>query len=131
MSREVHPGNSEGLLDLPPELISNILASFCDGKTISTFLLASQVSRRFDAFEPVQGALVERYEDLSQKIKDPDITETLEILIQQIRACERTSLLNSVNVKLFSEGCAILDYFETHMLFDRHWLIWCGDVECF
>lgn len=133
MSRQDDPGNSVciGLLDLPPEVISNVLASFCDGKSISTFLLASLVSHHgFDAFEPVQGALVERYEDLSKRIKDPDITETLEILIHQIRACERTTSLPDA-VKLFSEGCAMLDYFETHLLFDRHWLIWCGDVECF
>jgi hypothetical protein len=120
-----------GLSDLPPELFSNILASFCDGKTISTFLLATQVSHNlnFDAFDTVQNALVVRYEDLSKKIKDPDITETLQILIQKIRACERSFLLDTV--KLFSEACAMLDYFETHLLFDRHWLIWCGDVECF
>lgn len=117
-----------GLYYLPAEIFSNILASFCDGKTISTFLLASRVSRRFDAFDTVQGALVLRYEELSRKIKDADISETLEILIQQIRDCERTS---SEAMKLFSERCAILDYFEAHLSFDRHWLIWCGEFESF
>ncbi|KAI2507703.1 hypothetical protein MHU86_6702 [Fragilaria crotonensis] len=129
MNRQDNTGNRAGLSDLPPELFSNILASFCDGKSISTFLLASQVSHNFDAFDTVQNCLVVRYEDLSEKIKDPDITETLQILIQKIRACERSFLLHTV--KLFSEACAMLDYFETHLLFGRHWLIWCGDVECF
>jgi hypothetical protein len=119
---------ASGLFDLPPEIFSNVLASFCDGKAISTFLLASQASRGFDGFDTVQGALVERYQELSRKVKDPDIAETLEILINQIRSCERTS---PEAMKLFSERCAILDYFEPQILFDRHWLIWCGEFESF
>ena len=74
MSRHDDPGNSRGLLDFSPELISNILASFSSAmeRQYQHFYLASQVSRRFDAFEPVQDVLVERYKDLSNKIKDPD-----------------------------------------------------------
>jgi len=33
-------------------------------------------------------------------------------------------------MQLFSERCAILDYFEAHGS-HRHWLIWCGQVDTF
>jgi hypothetical protein len=115
-----------GLLSLPPEIFASVLSLFCNGKSISTFLLASQASNSFDGFETVQGALVERYERLSQRVADENVRDTLDLLIQQLLTCERDS---PAAMKLFSERCAVLDYFEAHLEFGHHWLIWCGEFE--
>lgn len=120
-------GKANALYELPKELFTNILSSFCDGKTISTFLLASQASREFDGFDTVQGALVQRYQQMTQTVQDENIGETLDMLLSQVQACERSS---PECMKLFSEQCAILDYFEAHSG-DHHWLIWSGRVDTF
>lgn len=138
------------LCDLPMELLSNVLTSFCDGKSISSFLIVAQgtSSLKSIAFEMVQGALVRRYKDLAAQAvlqQHPSIKDILDILREDIRLFKNDDEHNdgvggSGGVrfaKKFSEYCAILDYFETQLQAQRmyggqqphHWILWCGSVE--
>mmetsp|Transcript_17930 Transcript_17930/g.25300 ORF Transcript_17930/g.25300 Transcript_17930/m.25300 type:complete len:326 (-) Transcript_17930:123-1100(-) len=122
------------LHDLPTEVLSNVLTTFCDGRSISTFLIVAQGSHelRQSSFEIGQGALVRRYKELAIYLehKHPSIAEILDVIREDIRTTDRQdpSFLRSK----FSEYCAILEYFETQLSIDynqEHWVLWCGSIE--
>jgi hypothetical protein len=125
-------------LDLPPDIISSILATFCDGKSISTFLIASMSSLTTtivaaDGKQIVQCALLVRYNQLTQGVTNADLRDILiPKLMQQIRDHPGGSTSSLESIKFLSEHCAMVDYFETHLsLSKEHWLIWCGEFETF
>mmetsp|Transcript_30923 Transcript_30923/g.47377 ORF Transcript_30923/g.47377 Transcript_30923/m.47377 type:complete len:320 (+) Transcript_30923:194-1153(+) len=122
------------LHDLPTAVLSNVLTDFCDGKSISTFLIVAQGSDelRPSSFEMGQGALVRRYKELAVCLErsHPNIAEILDVIREDIRTTDRQdpSFLRA----RFSKYCAILDYFEIQLSFTdsrHHWILWCGSIE--
>mmetsp|Transcript_31935 Transcript_31935/g.48587 ORF Transcript_31935/g.48587 Transcript_31935/m.48587 type:complete len:341 (+) Transcript_31935:49-1071(+) len=120
---------------LPPDIVTDILISFCDGKVISTFYLAACKSDY--AAYIVGNALKQRFHKLSENLRQRDpgqISDSLVAVLQQITHHFQESH-KGVAMKLLSECCAILDYFEAQLLLIddalEHWLIWCGVVESF
>lgn len=115
------------LLDLPSEVLSSVLGSFLDGKSISTFLLVIQCSQQCDSesvLSLLRNALVNRYGQLKSKLSgDEEISDVLMVLREDIRTSEE--------IVKFPEWCAVLDYFESQLssFAKSGWIVWCGPLE--
>ena len=130
---------------LPPEVVSNILTWFCDGKSISTFACVvlgsttttSRRRRRQDAsssssgwtMEVIQKALSQRYKYLARNHfqNNEEISDVLEVLGEQIRVDASIHCENPGDLTTLSGYCAILDYFEQQREIDNY-LIWVGPI---
>lgn len=141
------------VLELPPEVLSSALGSFLDGKSMSTFLMVVQGCHSQDnnsVLSLLRNALVHRYRQLHQQLaknviqadhEQEDLRDVLQVLREDIRT--------TGDVSKFPEWCAILDYFESQMIFNffktnnesleemqqQHhqqqsgWVVWCGPIE--
>ena len=102
------------LLDLPSDVLTSIFCDWCDGKAISTFLL-TQCNKDHCVTRIVQGALVARIDQLAKRItriqtQDDHDNEILHVLGWMREKLKETT----TSIQLYSEQCAILDYFEGH-----------------
>jgi hypothetical protein len=155
--RKITSMDGINLLHLPPEIISNILATFCDARSISTFLIVAcsmasfslttntmeneattttttTTTMKVDGIQIIKYALLVRYEQLTHRVRNLDLKHmVLPKLMRQIRDYFHDESTRLESIKFFSGHCALLEYFETHLspLFKEHWLIWCGEFETF
>lgn len=130
---------------LPSEVLATVLGGFSTGKTISTFLMVARgnVTLRQAAFSLCRGALVQRYTELSFRLRmDDEIRDVLDIVREDIRMSEDDDDDDAIYIK-FAEWCAILDYFETQLAAVAvttafsplrrsgrpHWIVWSGRLE--
>ena len=105
------------LLDLSPDILTSILCDWCEGKTISTFLLTHA-----NALDYTKGALVARIDRWAHQVPHQDeILSVLALLRDDIETSTPTVLL-------YSEQCAILDYFEGHSS-SNHYVCYAGRVD--
>lgn len=115
------------LLELPEEVLSNVLGTWLDGKGISTFLTVIQCTKDCDSEHVLclaRNALVHRYGQLKAKLSQfEEISDALMVMREDIRTSEDT-------VK-FPEHCSIMDYFESQMKSYQMdgWVIWSGPIE--
>lgn len=128
--RNLNQDENNLLKAVPPDIITDILTSFCDGKAISTFYLATFKSN--DAGDIVGNTIKQRFHAVSNALQHRDagrVQELLESLLQQIDIL----VTKGLEMKKISEQCAILDYFEAQLISIQdgvqHWLIWSGKVE--
>ena len=106
------------LLDLSPDLLTSILCEWCEGKTISTFLLTHT-----NALEYTKGALVARMDRWAQCVPQQDeILNVLALLRDEMETTTPT-------VRFYSELCAILDYLEGHSPSSGHYVCYVGRVD--
>lgn len=120
---------SSSLSSLPAEVLSQILSSFCDGKSISTFQIVARgdPSRRESHFALVQDALVHRYVKLANKLQHhgDEVKDVLDAIREDIRTAGPDD--NDDDVDKVPEWCAILDYFDG-LKQNSDWIVWCGPV---
>jgi hypothetical protein len=115
------------LLELPSEVLSSVLGSFLDGKTISTFLTVIQCSRDCDhesVLSLLRDALVHRYGQLRSELSQyEEINDVLTVIREDIRTSEE--------IVKFPEYCSIMDYFESQIRSygTSGWIVWAGPVE--
>jgi hypothetical protein len=133
----------EGLSD---DIISQLLASFADGKSISTFYLSLQSCRLFRhevAFTIIRDALVHRLKSLAadDRLKPrrcEEMRDCIDILREEIRTGSvdietgrlvddgaRISSLRKSAMTIVSEWCAIVDYFDINLCLDEY-VVWVG-----
>jgi len=136
----------EGLSD---DIISQILASFADGKSISTFYLTLQSCRLFRhdvAFNIIRNALVHRLKSLAadDRLKPSrceEMRDCIDILREEIRTGgvdietgrlvddgARISDLSKSAMTVASEWCAVVDYFDCNLCLDEY-VVWVGQVN--
>lgn len=123
--------------ELPSEVLAAVLSHFCDGKTISTFLLTGLSNRTLKkkVLSLCRGALVQRYIALAARIvqDDDEIRDVLNVLREEIRLSSDDTI-DDLLVTKFSEWCAVLDYFETQLAVTAHYrrphyIVWSGRIE--
>ena len=133
----------EGLSD---DIISQLLASFADGKSMSTFYFALQSCRLFRhdvAFIIIRNALVHRLKSLAadDRLKPKrceEMRDCIDILREEIRTGSvdidtgrlvddgaRVSNLRKSAMTIVSEWCAIVDYFDINLCLDEY-VVWVG-----
>jgi len=140
------------LLELPSEVLSTVLGSFLDGKSISTFLIVVQGCRDCNnidvdndtdgdangnspVFSLLKGALVHRYGQLRSVLSnctDQSEDEEEENEMRDVLMVLREDIRTSHDISKFPEWCAILDYFESQMesaLAGNGFVMWCGPIE--
>lgn len=132
---------------LPENIISQLLSTYCDGRSFSTFfhvLLGNRTLCSF-AFSVLRDALVDRYITLASPEtyigENREIRDCLDIIREDIRTC---SVIQSDTdgrlvcnhdeysdvSTLVSEWCAILDYFDYMRLRKGHdFVLWCGPMH--
>ena len=136
----------EGLSD---DIISQLLASFADGKSISNFYLALQSCRLFRhevAFNIIRSALVHRLKSLcaDDRLKPKrceEMRDCIDILREEIRTGSvdietgrlvddgaRVSNLRKSAMTIVSEWCAIVDYFDINLCLDEY-VVWVGQLN--
>lgn len=136
----------EGLSD---DIISQLLASFADGKSISNFYLALQSCRLFRhevAFNIIRSALVHRLKSLAadDRLKPKrceEMRDCIDILREEIRTGSvdietgrlvddgaRISNLRKSAMTIVSEWCAIVDYFDINLCLDEY-VVWVGQLN--
>jgi hypothetical protein len=113
---------------LPPEVLSNILTWFCDGKTISSFSVVAQCSLLLD-LKFIQNALTYRFKYLARRWfqDDEEIRDVLEVLGEEIRTNDSSFEQHDNDMGKLSEYCAILDYFELQKDLG-HYIVWSGSI---
>ena len=112
---------------LPRDILSqSILSNFCDGKSISTFLVVAQSNANLnqdDEFLPslIRNTLVHRFRRLREHSclkNNSEVTDVLDVIREEIR---NTSYFengyggSSLSLQHYSHWCAIVDYFEKQM----------------
>ena len=136
----------DGLSD---DIISQLLASFADGKSISNFYLALQSCRLFRhevAFNIIRSALVHRLKSLcaDDRLKPKrceEMRDCIDILREEIRTGSvdietgrlvddgaRVSNLRKSAMTIVSEWCAIVDYFDINLCLDEY-VVWVGQLN--
>lgn len=139
------------MFGLPEVVQSQILASFCDGKSISTYfhaILCSESSNPI-AFDLVRDALVHRYKNLAsmkQLGDQEEVRDVLDIIREEIRTCKvikttsgsvvindsDTSFRESLSTKI-SDYCAIVDYFDKTRMQELEksgeFVLWNGELR--
>jgi hypothetical protein len=128
------------LTHLPAEVLASVLGKFSRGKTISTFLMVACSHRelRPTAYSLCRGALVQRYIELSTHpalvptVSYSEIRDVLDVIREDIRLSNDD---DDQMMAMFSEWCAILDYFEIQLEATNpphfrcpQWIIWCGQL---
>lgn len=137
-------------LFLPEQVISQVLSSYCDGRSISCFFNVLRGSRdlcpsSFDKI--VKDALVHRYKSLAKSCEESALADKLlEVycVMDMVREEIRTSSESSVGNGRFSHGngksvitkvaewCCIVDYFEMMNGTSTdapNLIVWCGPVS--
>lgn len=139
------------MLGLPEVVQSQILSSFCDGKSISTYFHVIHCNQSLNqiSFDLIRDALVDRYKNLAsdkQFGNNEEVKDVLDIIREDIRTCQvissvegrmliddgETSLREGVAKKV-SDYCAIVDYFD-NMRFQgsetmNEFILWCGQLR--
>lgn len=115
------------LSHFPVDVLSGILSLWCDGKSISTFLIVAKGNRdlRDSHFALIRDALVRRYVELAEELRN---FEEINDVLDAIREDVRNSDPRDGSFK-FPEWCAILDYFDGQTKENSEWVVWCGPVE--
>jgi hypothetical protein len=145
IAASTNSGDSVSFCQLPSEVLASVLCGFSQGKTISTFLIVAlgNSTLRRSALSLCRGALVQRYMELSNRFAPTstitteattsEIRDVLDILREDIRLSTDD---DDEIITMFSEWCAILDYFETHLALHSsagyripQWIIWSGRIE--
>jgi len=150
------PQLNDIMLGLPEVVQSQILSSFCDGKSISTFFHVILCNQSLNpvAFDLVRDALVDRYKNLAsseqfQLGNHEEIRDVLDIVREEIRTCKvvksaigggrrmviddgDASFREGVAAKI-SDYCAIIDYFDKMRLQKSEtfgeFILWCGELQ--
>jgi len=143
------------MISIPDVVQSQILSSFLDGKSISTYfhVLLSNSSLQSGAFHLIRDALVDRYVNLAKSEHfehNDEVRDVLDIIREDIRTCPvqlletgrnaidvegqiGTSSADGCLVTKISEWCAIIDYFERMRARIGEWAgeftIWCGELK--
>lgn len=137
----------EGLSD---DIISQLLGTFADGKSISTFYLALQSNRSLrnegGAFDIIRNALVHRLKSFAadkrlRPNRCEEMRDCIDIYREEIRTAnvdtelgrlvddmKRISNLNKTIMTIVSEWCAIIEYFDISLCLDEY-VVWIGPVE--
>ena len=139
------------MLGIPEVVQSQILSSFCDGKSISTYFHVIHCNKSLNttSFDLTRDALVDRYQNLanSHEFRNHDeVRDVLDIIREDIRTCKviqsvgdkmliddgDSSLREGVATKI-SDYCVIIDYFDA-MRFQRsdrvdEFILWCGELQ--
>ena len=135
---------------LPDEIISQLLGSFADGKSMSTFYMALQSNRSLrqdgSAFDIIRNALVHRLKSLAadKRLKPSrceEMRDCIDIFREEIRTAnvdtelgrlvddmKRISNLNKKTMTIISEWCAIVEYFDISLCLDEY-VVWVGEIE--
>jgi hypothetical protein len=140
------------MLGLPEVVQSQILSSFCDGKSASTYFHVILCNKNLNsiAFDLIRDALVDRYKNLAMNVQlvgdNEEIRDVLDIIREDIRTCKvlksnagrmviddgENSLREGLATKV-SDYCAIIDYFDTMRLqkLDKvgEFILWCGELQ--
>lgn len=150
MSSSSAPSSSSTIhTGLPDEVISQVLASFCDGRSMSTFfhVLCSDRTLRTTSFDTIRNTLVRRFKSLAadDRLK-PDRCEEMRDIIAIIREDVRTSNYDSETgrlenghegritdsgktiITIVSEWCAIVDYFDVAVNLEEY-VVWVGEIN--
>uniref|UniRef100_A0A7S4MVZ8 Uncharacterized protein n=1 Tax=Odontella aurita TaxID=265563 RepID=A0A7S4MVZ8_9STRA len=131
------------LASLNDPLQSQILSTFCDGKSMSTFFIVlrgNQIHRPF-AFDVLRDALVDRYKNLARTgvlSKNMEVRDCLDVIREDIRTCgiidsdDGTLVCDddeySDVVAKVSQWCAIVDYFDS-MKSRSDFVLWAGPIQ--
>lgn len=142
------------MIDIPDGVQSQILSSFCDGKSISGYfhVLICNEPLRSVAFRLVRDAIVDRYSNLARSEfakNNEEVRDVLDIIREEIRTYkidtqsnggrkvihdhDQTSILRNNLVTKISEWCAIIDYFDKMRVRSGEragqLIIWCGKLH--
>eukprot|EP01083_Nonionella_stella_P148148 468525_1 len=134
-------------MDLSEVVQSQILSSFCDGKSVSTYfhVLLGNTSLRQFAFDILRDALVDRFKRLalgSHAKSSEEAKDVLDIIREEIRTCVikrstdgrwiiNNSEYRESGITKYSQWCAIVDYFENMQLGRQRaeYIVWCGGLN--
>lgn len=143
------------MIGIPEVVQSQILSSFLDGKSISTYfhVLLCNSSLRSSAFHLIRDALVDRYLNLAKSEHfakhNDEVRDVLDIIREDIRTCtengraaidvvgvghqiDTSSDDGCLSVTNISEWCAIIDYFDRMRARSGEWAgvctVWCGEL---
>ena len=139
------------MIGLPEGIQSQILSSFCDGKSISTYFHVIHCNQSLNevSFDLIRDALVDRYKNLAdcQQFTDhEEVRDVLDIIREDIRTCRMIissddrmlieygdSCLREAATTKIPDYCVIIDYFDKMRVQrpDRvdEFILWCGKLE--
>ena len=143
------------MIGLPEVVQSQILSSFCDGKSIATYfhVISCNESLKAAAFDLLRDALVDRYQNIAQDdriIFNEEAKDVIDIIREEIRTCRAMQSANSGALsviigedshmssresasKKISDYCAIIDYFDRMRQQSPEkvgeFVLWCGGVQ--
>lgn len=118
--------NARSLVDLPETIQSQILSSFCDGRSASAYVhaLSSSRSSRDAAFSVARDFLVDRLRRLARKERaGSEARDVIDVVREDARTCafrsteegawcETMDGVVAPAATRISEWCAVVDYFE-------------------